>query len=213
MTRIVAISDTHEQHAQVVVPPGDILIHSGDFTYLGKIPAVANFAKWMGSQPHAHKICIAGNHELTLQSPYRNMVINLLKENGITYLEDSGIEINNFFIWGSPWTPFFNDWAFNLPRRSMELQAKWDLIPDKTNILITHGPPHGILDDTINNGSQGCEMLALRIKQLPNLNLCCYGHLHKNGSGVEEHNGVKFVNAAICTDAYKPTNLPVVIDI
>src|SRR5271166_4785835 len=154
--KIVAISDTHEQHAQVVVPEGDILIHSGDFTNLGKIPAVASFAKWMGSQPHKHKILIAGNHELTLQSPYRNIVTNLFKENGIIYLEDSGVEINGLFFYGAPWTPFFNDWAFNLPRRGMELMAKWDMIPDNTNVLITHGPPKGILDDTINDGSQGC---------------------------------------------------------
>ena len=211
--RLVAISDTHEQHNKVIVPEGDVLVHAGDFTYLGKIPAVASFAEWMRLQPHKHKVVISGNHDLTFQSNYRHIVVNLLQEAGIIYLQDSGVEIDGLYFYGSPWQPFFFDWAWNLPRRSMEIAQKWEQIPQKTDILITHGPPYGILDDTIDNGSQGCEMLANRLHSLPQLKAHVFGHLHRSGGQMLEIKGVKYINAAICTDAYLPTNLPVVIDI
>jgi predicted phosphodiesterase len=211
--RIVAISDTHEQHAQVVVPEGDVLVHSGDFTYLGKLQAVADFANWIGSQPHKHKVVIAGNHDLTFQSNYRDIVVNLLREKGITYLEDSGCEIDNLLFYGSPWQPRFFDWAFNLDRGSPEIAQKWDMIPKDTNVLITHGPPYGILDSTTDNGSQGCGMLLERVMQLSKLKVHIFGHMHRDGGKMVEHEGVKFINAATCTDVYKPTNLPVIIDI
>ena len=108
MTRIVALSDTHEQHAKVIVPDGDVLIHAGDWTYQGAIPAVANFTNWMKQLPHKHKICIAGNHELTLETPARQIVLNLIQEAGIIYLENSGCEINGLKIYGSPCSPRFN---------------------------------------------------------------------------------------------------------
>lgn len=213
MTKICCISDTHEQHAKVILPETDILVHTGDFTNLGKIEAVANFAAWMGSQPHAHKICIPGNHDMSFQSSYRNIVINLLRENGITYLEDSGIEVEGLLVWGSPWMPNFYDWAFMLPRGESELAEKRSRIPDETNLLLTHCPPKYILDDTISNGNQGCELLAQRIWQLSSLRANIFGHLHRCGGRTENISNVQFVNAAICTDQYKPTNPPVVIEI
>lgn len=211
--RIIAISDTHEQHSKIMIPSGDVLVHAGDFTYTGKIPAVVGFADWIESQPHVHKIVISGNHELSFQSPFRDVVINILKERGIIYLEDSGVEIDNVSFWGSPWQPRFYDWAFNLDRKSPELAAKWNLIPEDTNFLITHCPPYGILDQTTDNGSQGCELLEKRLHYLSKLKAHVFGHLHHDGGKMIEKLGVKFANAAICTDAYKPTNKPIIIDI
>lgn len=211
--KLVAISDTHEKHKEVSVPDGDVLIHAGDFTFTGKVQSVANFAQWMKFQPHKHKIVIAGNHELTFQSHQRNIVISLLKEAGIIYLEDSGVTIDNISFWGSPWQPRYFDWAFNLDRKGLAITQKWNAIPEHTNVLITHGPPYGILDQTTDNGSQGCEMLEKRVFQLPELKAHIFGHLHHDGGKLEEVNNIKFINAAVCTDSYKPTNLPIVIEI
>lgn len=211
--KIVCLSDTHEQHTQVIVPEGDVLVHSGDFTYQGKIPVIANFANWLGSLPHKHKVIVAGNHDWAFQNNFRNVAVNLLREAGAIYLEDSGCEIDNLQFWGSPWQPRFYDWAFNLNRNGSEIAKRWDLIPSETNVLITHCPPFGILDETSNNGSQGCEKLRNRLSHLDHLKAHIFGHLHHDGGKVKDHLGVKFVNAAICTDNYKPTNLPVVIDI
>lgn len=212
--KTVIISDTHEKHKQIFLPSGDLLVHCGDFTFHGDFDKVASFASWMKKQDFKYKICIVGNHELTFaqNNPRRNMFIKLLKEAGIIYLEDSSVEIEGIKFYGSPWTPFFYDWAFNLPRGKI-IAEKWKQIPDDVNFLITHGPSYGILDSTSDAGSQGCEELAKRIRNLSNLKVHAFGHLHQDGGKLRELNKVKFVNAAICTDNYKPTNLPVIIEI
>jgi Icc-related predicted phosphoesterase len=210
--KIVIISDTHERHDKITLPEGDMLIHCGDFTFQGVSYKVQDFANWMKSQNFKHKICIAGNHELTFQSAQKNKVIKMIEDAGITFLMDSAVEIEDLHFYGSSWTPFFFNWAFNLPRGE-QLANKWKLIPEETDVLITHGPPYKILDLTTDSGSQGCEALADRVKQLPNLKLHCFGHLHHNGGQMTEIKGVKFVNAAICTDAYTPTNPPMVIEL
>lgn len=210
--KIVAISDSHERHQFVKLPAGDVLVHSGDFTFRGEFSAVAQFANWMSQQPFKHKIVIAGNHELTFADPIMSpMVINLLKSAGCTYLQDSSVEINGVLFYGSPWQPRFYDWAFNL-ERGPQISQKWDAIPDNVNVLITHGPGYGTLDYTTRDGSQGCEMLAQRIKQLKHLKAHIFGHLHA-GYGHKIINNVHFVNAAVCTDAYIPSNPPVVLEI
>jgi len=215
MTRIVCISDTHEKHAQVTLPEGDILVHAGDSTFRGEFYAVASFANWLKQQPHQHKIVIAGNHELSFQTPYRKMMLNLLLEAGVIYLEDSGMEINNLFFYGTPWQPWFHDWAFNLPRDGEELRNKWKQIPDQTNILISHGPPYGILDGVqdISRGPQGCKLLKKRVVRLPKLKAHIFGHLHHDGGQTVNLGGVQFVNAAICDDMYNPSRTPIVIEI
>ena len=38
--------------------------------------------------------------------------------------------------------PVFGNWGFNIERGD-PIQKKWDMIPDDTDILITHGPPIG----------------------------------------------------------------------
>lgn len=210
--RIVIISDTHERHDKITLPEGDVLIHCGDSTFQGVSHKVQDFANWMKAQDFKYKVCIAGNHELSFQAPHKHKVIKMIEDAGVTYLMDSSVEIEGIHFYGAPWTPFFFNWAFNLPRGEL-LANKWKLIPEETNVLITHGPPYGILDDTIDNGSQGCEALANRVAQLPNLKLHCFGHLHRNGGQMKEIHGVKFVNAAICTDAYVPSNPPMVMEL
>lgn len=58
--RLVCVSDTHGRHRNVNVPPGDILIHAGDFTHFGKETDVTDFNDWLGEQDHSHKIVING---------------------------------------------------------------------------------------------------------------------------------------------------------
>ncbi len=61
--RIVCLSDTHNQHRNLDVPPGDILIHAGDSTFQGTLSEVSGFLRWINYLPHPHKILIAGNHD------------------------------------------------------------------------------------------------------------------------------------------------------
>ncbi|MEI6873153.1 MAG: UvrD-helicase domain-containing protein, partial [Verrucomicrobiota bacterium] len=74
----------------------------------------------------------------------------------IARLLNSGVTIEGLKIWGSPYSPRFFDWAFNCDRGE-DIAQHWRLIPDDTDILITHGPPAGILDRTIQGDVTGCE--------------------------------------------------------
>src|SRR5713101_7323264 len=143
--KLCCISDEHEKQDKIVVPDGDVLIHAGDETFEGKIPAFAKFVNWMKQQPHKHKIFVAGNHSLNFQNRDRHFSINLLREAGITYLEDSWTEIEGLLFYGSPFSVSFYDWAFGLPKGKATAE-KWSHIPDATNVLITHGPPYMIGD-------------------------------------------------------------------
>ena len=215
MPRIVCISDTHNFMEQISVPDGDILVHSGDATIKGTVDEIVVFDHWFSRLPHQYKIFVAGNHDWLFET--NNRYARSLLDPKINYLQDSSAIIDGIKIYGSPWQPRFFDWAFNL-NRGHELAEKWSLIPSDVEILITHGPPNGILDAVprvwgIEN--TGCEELIKRVDQLAalgTLKLHIFGHIHC-GYGVDERNGIKFVNASICDEQYSPIQLPVVVDI
>jgi len=193
------------------LPAGDLLIHSGDSTMGGSLDEMRRFAEWLAAQKYDRKIVVAGNHDFGYNNNDREAVENMIRDAGATYLRDSSVEIEGVRFWGSPWTPFFHDWAFNVPRGE-EIAAKWNLIPEDTNVLITHGPPHGILDMTNRGVAAGCEMLLERVMQLNQLKYHIFGHIHE-GYGTLERNGKTFVNACTCTARYAPTNNPIVIEL
>jgi Icc-related predicted phosphoesterase len=208
--RIVCISDTHSRHDQIEVPSGDVLIHAGDSTIVGHVEEIAKFNYWLGRLPHPHKILIAGNHDWLFEKE------PALAESLVThahYLRDSAVVIEGLKFYGSPWQPRFMHWAFNLSRGA-EIKRKWDLIHEDTDVLVTHGPPHGILDlvprDRIGTfENTGCEELALAVKRIrPKLHV--FGHIHE-GYGVTQKSGTTFVNACTCDAAYRPVNPAVVV--
>ncbi len=215
MPRIVCISDTHNCNERIVVPDGDILIHSGDATVTGTPPEIVKFNDWFSRLPHKHKIFVAGNHDWLFER--ENGFARSLLDASIVYLQDSSVEIDGLKIYGSPWQPRFFDWAFNL-MRGPEIAEKWALIPDDIDILITHGPPHRILDSVPRSWGidySGCEELRLRVDNIAShgkLKLHVFGHIHC-GYGTDENNGVKFVNASSCDENYAPTQRPIVVDI
>ncbi|MEO6049075.1 MAG: metallophosphatase domain-containing protein [Candidatus Kapaibacterium sp.] len=174
---IVAISDTHNRHEAVVLPPGDILIHAGDFTGHGTPEEVERFLRWFGALEYRTKILVAGNHDFLFeQSP--GYAQRLIQEHapGTIYLEDSSAVVEGATFHGSPRTPRFYDWAFNVDRGE-NIRRYWDRIPAETDVLITHGPPIGHRD--LADGKHvGCEELRDRITKLPRLKLHIFGHIH-----------------------------------
>ncbi|QYO65656.1 metallophosphatase domain-containing protein [Leptolyngbya sp. 7M] len=213
--RIVCISDTHNCNEQINVPEGDLLIHSGDATITGTTEEIRNFTRWFAGLPHKNKIFVAGNHDWLFEREPRSA--RQLLDASIIYLQDSAVTINGFHIYGSPWQPRFYDWAFNL-MRGPELAKKWAMIPEDIDILITHGPPHGILDEVPRQWgieNTGCEELGKRVDKIASggrLKLHIFGHIHC-GYGTYEKFGVKFINASTCDEQYKPTQPAIVIDI
>lgn len=205
--RIVCLSDTHGLHSSMNVPDADVLIHAGDLTRFGNLEDIQHFSVWLDGLPHRHKLVIAGNHDRLFES---NPHIAELSLGNVTYLRDSGVTIDGVRFYGSPWQPEFYNWAFNLPR-GKALAEKWDDIPSDTDILITHGPPAGILDRTKDGNQAGCEDLLKRIREL-NLKLHVFGHIHE-GYGQEKKGNTLFVNAAMCDRLYKAVNFPVVVDL
>lgn len=213
--KIVCLSDTHNCNEQIKVPEGDILLHSGDATIRGTQPEVEEFLGWYSSLPHQYKIFVAGNHDWLYET--NNHFARMITANfNIIYLQDSFIEIDGLKIYGSPWQPRFFDWAFNL-NRGAELAEKWKLIPNDIDILITHGPPNGILDEVERKywtENTGCEELIKKVEELSKhrLKLHLFGHIHC-GYGQTEKFGVKFVNASNCDEEYNPTQPPIVVEI
>lgn len=202
MPRLVILSDTHGLHHKLTtsgceVPEGDVLVHCGDYSGFGREVEVQNFLGWMKGLPHPHKVVINGNHEIGLQG--QPHLVDRMADAGVTYLEDSGAEICGLKFWGSPWTPRYYDWAYNLDRLSARMQHVRDMIPSDTEVLVTHGPPWGILDEVPNLGSEvertGCEVLAKTLRRLTKLRLHCFGHIHV-AAGCKRVGEVMFINAA-----------------
>lgn len=205
--RIVCISDTHDKHGEVIVPEGDLLIHSGDLTSRGYPQQVRAFMEWFGELPHPHKVVIAGNHDFMAESNPAGF--QALIPEGVHYLNDSGLELDGIKIWGSPITPWFHDWAFNR-HRGDNIAKHWAKIPPTTDILITHGPPFGILDKVYRGQRVGCEELIKRLEVVrPKLHV--FGHIHE-AYGQELQAGTLYVNASVLNLHYRHTQAPVVLD-
>ena len=217
MTKIVVISDTHGQHLGMQIPDGDILIHCGDFCSHGRYIDALRFVNWFGTHPHKHKIFIAGNHDLYFEQGNLSDIDSFLRmmPAGVHYLQDSGIELEGLKFWGSPVQPTFFNWAFNRDRGE-RIKKHWDLIPQGTDVLITHGPPYKICDTApAGNGlykSVGCaDLLNATLKIQPKLHL--FGHIHFSGGTNLVTPKTIFANASICDEEYLVNNKPLVINV
>lgn len=175
--RIVAVADTHLWERDLVVPEGDVFVHAGDMLRSGRLAELPLAAEWIRGLPHPYKIVVAGNHDWCFQLE-KEAALELLGD-GVIYLEDSGVTIAGVRFWGSPWQPEFCNWAFNLPR-GKPLADKWALIPEATDVLVTHGPPHGYGDRTADGRREGCEDLLGALDRVrPALHV--FGHIHEDG--------------------------------
>ena len=213
--KITFISDTHTKHEKLndFLPGGDILIHAGDLTSRGYINEIENFAKWYDKiDNYDTKVFICGNHDFGFQDDHEKVKGLLTGYKTIDYLQDDwmlvGEDIDNMVkIWGSPWQPEFHNWAFNLPRGE-KLKEKWYMIPTNTDILITHGPPHGKLDYVpYSNMNVGCEELIKRVNEIkPKINV--FGHIHE-GYGYVFDGNTHFINAAVLNGRYEFQNKPI----
>lgn len=208
--RVAAISDVHNKLSKVEVPECDVLIIAGDLTMMGYEWEVEKFNDALvKARAHANAVVvIAGNHDFGLErEPAR---YEAMLTNADHYLRDSAVVIGGVKFYGSPWQPWFHSWAFNL-QRGPDIKAKWDLIPADTDVLVTHGPPRGILDMCPSGEKVGCDDLleaVLRVKPAYHV----FGHIH-HANGLQHFMGTTFINASTCDERYRPTNRPVTFDV
>ena len=205
--KIIAISDTHLRHKSgsfPEIPKCDLLIHAGDFTFEGNVKEVREAMDWFGSLQSGYKVCCAGNHDWLFQRD--PTLARSLIPPGVVYLEDNMTEIEGVKIYGSPWTPEFMNWAFNL-YRGYPLRQKWDKIPDGIDILVTHGPPQSFGDYLKDGESVGCADLCKAVNRIqPRIHI--FGHIH-NGYGRYTDGYTTYINASICDEDYRPINPPI----
>lgn len=201
--RLVTMADTHGEHGRLVVPPGDVLVHAGDLTGRGTLAQLTEVAQWLRALPHRHKVVVGGNHDFWLQG-HREAARELFA--GMHYLEDEEVVLEGVRFYGSPWQPWFFDWAFNA-QRGPAIDAIWQRIPAGVDVLITHGPPLGMGDKVYDGQRVGCADLLRHLERVaPRVHL--FGHIHED-PGEWLHGATRVIN---CTSA-ECERQPVVVDL
>jgi Icc-related predicted phosphoesterase len=208
MTKLICTADLHEN--LIDIPACDLLLIAGDvsFAFKGDLAAkqyflAHEFGAWLERVPAREVVLVAGNHDQSIErwGPPDGLRCH--------YLEDTGIELCGLKLWGTPWQPWFYDWAFNAPRRDGEafLASKFELIPDDTDVVICHGPPRGFGDHTGPADGQphvGSTALVEALERVqPRLMLC--GHIH-SGYGRYRLGPTEIINAALVDNDYRPIN-------
>lgn len=209
--RIWHISDTHTFHNLLTIPNDiDMVIFSGDCSnpqnpYQNE-PEVRAFIDWFSKLPIQHKIFVAGNHDTSIE---KGLVTKEdFTSNNIFYLENDFIEIKGLKIWGSPNTPTFGQWAFMKSRDTID--RLWQQIDDNVDILIVHGPPKGMLDQSYSREGVyercGCNALKKHVLYRIKPKLMCFGHIHNHEDIINagtlqlsNHNTI-FSNGSVVTD-------------
>lgn len=174
--RILQISDTHNRHRLLTnLPAADVIVHCGDFADNGTEDEVVDFLNWFIDLPYPYKLFVTGNHDLCLWDAQN---IEDLPEN-VFFLQDRGVTIEGVKFFGI---------AYNHSEC---------LIPEGTDIVITHEPPIMILDESAGTHWGNFPLFKRIMEVRPRYHL--FGHAHES-YGIVEQNNIIFSNAAILDD-------------
>lgn len=214
--QITAISDTHGKHEDLtdyLSVGGNVLVHAGDAAnYKGPSlnqAEMIGFLDWFDDLPNwNYKIFVPGNHDTSI---YAGLISLCDGEwDSIKMLINHSIVIDGYKFYGSPYTPSYGSgWAWNMKRH--RIGHVWNGIPEDTDVLITHGPPQGHLDISVDREKDGyvqcgCSALRWKVDQL-NIATHIFGHVHDR-TGVYNHglkttgDGPMFVNASMTVHKY-----------
>ena len=169
----------------------------------------SEFVPWAFRQPVEEMIVVAGNHDFFAQTDRGH---DILSDSGMpfTYLRDESVEMLGLKIHGTPWTPTFFNWAFMAD--DDELRLKWDLIPDDTDILVSHGPRINTGDKVSSGKCAGSVSMGYKMDNDLSLKLHVYSHIHEAyGVQVRGVDGSpKSCNVSHMDLNYNPVNQPIV---
>mmetsp|Transcript_20469 Transcript_20469/g.30746 ORF Transcript_20469/g.30746 Transcript_20469/m.30746 type:complete len:293 (-) Transcript_20469:35-913(-) len=204
---IVLVSDTHGEHEKLTMPDkADMLISAGDWTLYGKKEHVTSFNEWLGKLPYQTKIVVNGNHECNAmwKRSAKSLLSNAIllvdefievefgtcnntnkdeqKEDDINFNSDKDEKAKKLKIYG---TNFY--WPC-----SQESNPYFDQIDSSTDILISHCPALGYVDN-----NRGCPALLNTIQNQAHPKIVISGHEHiARGIHFDPKSGITFVNAA-----------------
>jgi len=189
MLSVCVVADTHCRHREINIPPCDLLIHCGDFCSFQRDDerVLDDADMWFAESPASKVVCIGGNHDFMLQR--REFTFS-----HATYLQDTSAEIHGLSIYGAPWCPDLSGFAFYAA--NADLIDRWRAIPTGIDILVTHTPPHGVLDlPSSGEPHLGCPHLRQELERIrPRLHV--FGHVHaSHGQSIED--GRHSINAAV----------------
>lgn len=192
MTSFIHISDTHGTLPVLTgLDEVDFVVHSGDFmpnrtrglrvieesfqeAWLEK--EADRIRQWLGGKP---LLLVPGNHDFIDPTA----VLGFREVNAIL-LDDRAVGLGGLYFWGHKWTPYFTgEWAWE--ESEAALRARLDIVPAHVNVMVSHGPPYGVLDR--NARGQRCGSVALRHwlqDRGESVKACLVGHIHEAGGGV-----------------------------
>ena len=217
-----AISDLHGHLPDVA--PCDVLAIAGDVCpHFGRHPGTpvdllgqarwldTTFRAWLDAVPADHVVATLGNHDFVGQP---NAVATVPADLRWSLLIDAGTTVAGLQCWGSPWSPWFNGWAFNAPRSDPGesfLRDRWSQVPPGTDVLIVHGPPRGYGDRTDAGQHVGSDSLTARIAEVePRLSL--HGHIHA-AHGRWTLGPTTIANVTVLNESYRPAWEPTAFEL
>ena len=205
--KAVVLSDNHTNY-DFETPDGDILIHCGDFTFHGNLNEMFKFKNYLKEQPHEHKLFIFGNHE-KVDKEITYWIEYLEDGTGAKCIHEKAYGIGDLNFFGSSYTPKFMNWGFMQDEETRE--RYWGNMIEGMDVLVTHGPPMGIMGKIEDGTEIGCEYLKKFVDRVkPKYHF--FGHNHA-GAGVQTNGDTLFVNAALLTEHYQKFRPPIVVNL
>jgi Icc-related predicted phosphoesterase len=211
--RVAVVADLHGHLPEV--PACDVLVIAGDIAPVSDHRTAfqarwlaERFAPWLEAVPAARVVGTAGNHDFVFEQAPESVPDDLRW----TYLQDCGTTIDGVRFWGSPWTPWFHDWAFNAPRGDDDetfLEGLYDTVPGATDVLVVHGPPAGFGDLTARGARVGSHAF-LRLIDRTAPQLAVFGHIHED-RGEWTRGASVLANVAAVDLDYRPRRDPVTL--
>lgn len=205
---LILISDTHLSHGLLDIPPCDLLVHAGDWSRHGTREESEDFFAWLGAQPARARVLTPGNHDFFAEREPA-AARELARRHNITWLVNEGADVLGLRVWASPFSPRHGSWAFQ-DERGDALRARYTF-PAGLDLLVTHGPPHGVCDRITRGDLVGCEALLGEVRARPP-KVHVFGHVHEShGEARLDDLPTLFVNASsyISTSSLKPQTLDV----
>ena len=204
-TRLLIISDTHGMDLNLADIRADVAIHCGDLTDGSKLNEFRTTINILKEIYAPLKLAIAGNHDFTLDDvKFEKKVAEVVppldpelvakeygtiggvkqifedaKEASIILLDEGTHHFTlqngaRLTVYASPYTPALGGWGFQYRRK----QGHNFSIEKEVDVVMTHGPPKGIMDYTHGRDRAGCaDLFAAVAHAKPRLH--CFGHIHE----------------------------------